>query len=200
MKNMVKLFGVIALVAVIGFTMAACGGAPPPVSGGEAIDAVGVSQVRTIQYYAGATFELILMRTKNNQSDSSAVVKKGVPSYTREKIIIPYNTPCVVVNQRTAEDGRLILSVAFEKDENLQLSFIQSSNELGYYTTFDLLFEGDSDTPVVQYGNAFYTVRSYYVIRGTYGIPVGQTSARPFLGIRETVKDKVIRTAAGRKL
>jgi hypothetical protein len=172
----------------------------PPVSGGEAIDAVGVSQVRNIQYYAGATFELILMRTKNNQLDSTAVIKKGEPSYTREKIIIPYETPCIVVKQETANDGRLILSVAFEKDENLQLSFIQSSKELGYYTTFDLLYEGESDIPVVKYGNAYYTVRSYYVVRGGYGIPIGEASARPFLGIKENVKEKVIRTATGRKL
>jgi hypothetical protein len=189
---------ILALVAA-SFGLVGCA-TPPPVSGGEAIDAVGVSQVRTIQYYSGATFELILMQAKNNQSDATAVVKKGVPTYTREKIIIPYNTPCVVVKQETEEDGRLILTVAFEKDENLLLSFIQSSNELGYYTTFDLLFEGNSDTPVVRYGNAFYTVRSYIVQRGRYGIPIGQDDSRPFLGIRETVRDKVIRTATGRKL
>jgi hypothetical protein len=201
MKMKRKSLGMLMLaLALMAASIGLIGCATPPVSGGEAIDAVGVSKVREIQFYAGATFELILMRTKNNQPDTTAVVKRGVPSYTREKIIIPYNTPCVVVRQETAEDGRLILTVAFEKDENLLLSFIQSSNELGYYTTFDLLFEGDSDVPVVQYGNAFYTVRSYNVIRGAYGIPVGEARARPFLGIRETVKDKVIRTAAGRKL
>lgn len=188
---------VLALVAA-SFGLAGC--VTPPVSGGEAIDAVGVSQVKTIQYYAGATFELILMRTKNNQPDATAVVRRGEPVYTREKIIIPYNTPCVVVKQETASDGRLILSVAFEKDESLLLSFIQSSNELGYYTTFDLMYEGDSDVPVVQYGNAFYTVRSYITVRGAYGIPIGQLGSRPFLGIKETVRNKVIRTAAGRKL
>jgi hypothetical protein len=198
MVNKKFWLGMLVIVLTFGFVLTGC--ATPPVSGGEAIDAVGVSQARTIQYYAGATFELLLMRTKNNQPDTTATVKRGVPTYTREKIIIPYNTPCVVVQEETSEDGRLILSVAFEKDENLLLSFIQSSNELGYYTTFDLLFEGGSDVPVVQYGNAFYTVRSYNVVRNTYGIAVGQASARPFLGIKENVRDKVTRTVKGRKL
>jgi hypothetical protein len=198
MVNKKFWLGMLVIVLTFGFVLAGC--ATPPVSGGEAIDAVGVSQLRTIQYYAGATFELLLMRTKNNQPDTTAAVKRGVPTYTREKILIPYNTPCVVVKEETSEDGRLILSVAFEEDENLLLSFIQSSNELGYYTTFDLLFEGGSDVPVVQYGNTFYTVRSYNVIRGDWGIAVGQASARPFLGIKENVREKVTRTAKGRKL
>jgi len=189
---------ILALVAA-SFGLAGCA-ATPPVSGGEAIDAVGVSQIRSIQYYSGATFELILMRTKSNQPDTTATIRRGVPTYTREKIIIPYDTPCVIVEHETLEDGRLILTVAFERDENLLLSFIQSSNELGFYTTFDLLYEGDSDVPVVKYGDAFYTVRSYHVVRGGYGVPIGQTSARPFLGVKETVKERVIRTVSGRKL
>jgi len=196
-KNVLVGMLILALAAT-SFGLVGC--STPPVPAGEAIDAVGISKLRTLQFYAGSTFELILMRAKNNQSDTTAVVKKGVAAYTREKIIIPYDTPCVVVKQETAQDGRLILSVAFEGDENLLLSFIQMQNELGYYTTFELLFEGDSDVPVVQYGNAFYTVRSYYVIRGMFGIQVGQASTRPFIGIREVVNDKVIRTAKGRKI
>ena len=194
-----SIFAGVLILALAAASFALAGCATHPVSAGEAIDAVGVSQLQTIQYYAGSTFELILMRTKNNQSDTTASVRRGVPIYTREKIVIPYNTPCVVVKQETAEDGRLILSVAFERDENLLLSFIQSSNELGFYTTFDLLVEGDSDTPVVRYGNDFYSVRSYYVVRGRFGIPVGQVNARPFLGIKETVRER-IRTAGGRTI
>ena len=189
----------IVALAAASFGLAGCF-STPPVPAGEAIDALGVSQLKMFQYYSGATFELILMRSKNNQSDATAAVKNGVPKYTREKIIIPYETPCVVVKQETSNDGRIILTVAFETDENLVLSFIQSSNELGYYTTFDLLYEGDSDVPVVRYGNLFYTVRSFNIIRGAYGIPVGQASARPFLGIKENVNDKVIRSAKGRKI
>ena len=199
MKRMFLVKGLIAALVLVSFGLIGC--ATPPISAGEAIDAIGVSQARTLQYYAGATFELILMRSKNNQTDSTATVRRGVPTYTREKIIIPANTPCAVVRQTTAADGRMILSVAFEADETLLLSFIQSEKELGYYTTFDLMFEGNSDdVPMVRYGNEFYTVRAYHVIRGDFGIPVGQTRARPFLGINETVRDKVIRTARGRRM
>ena len=198
MKKSVFFGMLILALAAANFTLAGC--KTPPVPAGEAIDAVGISQLRSLQFYSGSTFELILMRTKNSQTDSTASIRRGVPTYTREKIMIPYDTPCVVVNQETASDGKLILTVAFEGDEKLLLSFIQSSNELGYYTTFDLMFEGDSDVPVVKYGDAFYTVRSYYIVRGAYGIPVGQAAARPFLGIREKVNNKFIRTARGRKI
>jgi len=182
------------MVASLGLT----GCATPPVSGGEAIDAVGVSRAKEIQYYAGATFELILMRSKNNQPDTKAVVKRGIPSYTREKIIIPFNTPCVVVQQEMSDDERLILTVAFEKNETNLLKFIQSSNELGYYTTFDLIYEGDSDVPVVKYGDAYYTVRSYITVATGY-YTYSERSARPFLGIKENIKEKS-RMVTGRKL
>ncbi|MCL2440251.1 MAG: hypothetical protein FWD14_00780 [Treponema sp.] len=193
-------FIAVLILALAAASLGLVGCATPIVSAGEAIDAVGISQSGMIQYYSGATFELILMRAKNNQTDTTAVVRRGVPTYTREKIVIPANRPCVVVRQETTEDGRLILHVAFEKDENLTLSFIQSSNELSYFTTFDMLFEGDSDIPVVKYGEEYYTVRSYNVIRGAYGIAVGQAAARPYLGIRENVRVRVIRTTSGRKL
>jgi hypothetical protein len=198
MKNKSIVVGMLILALVtVSLGLIGCV-ATPPVSGGGAIDAVGVSHAQEIQYYAGATFELVLMRTKNNEPDTTAVVKKGVPSYTREKIIISYNTPCVVVRHETADDGRIILVVAFEKDETQLLRFIQSSNELGYHTTFDLLYEGDSDVPVVKYGNAYYTVRSYVNV-ATGRFQVAQVSTRPFLGIKETIKEKS-RNVTGRKL
>ena len=199
MKRTVLIGVLVLALAAAGFSLIGCA-SPPPVFGGEAIDAVGISQVEAIQFYAGATFELILMHTKNDQPAAQAEVKRGVPKYTREKIVIPYNTPCVLVKHDATEDGKLILTVAFEKDESLLLSFMQSSNELGYYTSFDLMFEGASDTPVVKYGDAFYTVRSYHVVHGADGIKTGEAGARPFLGIKEKVKDKVIRSIKGRKI
>jgi len=78
MKRSVFVGMLISALVVASFGLVGC--ATHPVSGGEAIDALGVSQVSSIQYYAGATFELILMRAKNNQSDTTAAIRRGVPT------------------------------------------------------------------------------------------------------------------------
>lgn len=193
--SMLLLSGLLAF----GLTLGGCVALPVPA--GEAIDATGIDKLKDIQFYAGATFELILMRDKNNQTDPTAKIRRGKPSYTREKIIIPLNTPCVVLRQERMDDGRLLLTVAFEKDETKVLQFIQDSTDLGYYTSFNLVYNGGSDIPVVQYGGEYYAVRSYVkVLTGNY-FQTAEVSAHPFLGIKEgTVPIKTLRTATGRKL
>jgi hypothetical protein len=163
MKRFMYFMGVLCVTLVFGLGLTGCFSPPPAVvSAGEAIDALGISRVTELQYQAGTTIILTLMRTKNSQLDGDAVIKNGRPTYTRENILIPYGTNGLVVQRRTGEDGRLSLGIAFEEDGSKLLWFTQTSTELAPYTNFRLTLDESSaeNAPIVQYGNAYYWVQS----------------------------------------
>jgi hypothetical protein len=162
MKKFMYFAGMALLTFVLGFGLTGCFSAPPPVlSAGEAIDALGASRVSELQYLAGKSIVLTLMRTKNGQLDTNAVIKNGEPAYTRENISIPFGTKGLVVQRRTLEDGRLVLGVAFEDDESKLLWFVQTTTEMAPFTHFVLLPDDASteDAPIVKYGNVYYWVQ-----------------------------------------
>jgi len=212
-KNLVFAKMLVVTLAACSFALTGC--ATPPVHSGEAIDSLGVSQLRNIQFYTGSAFQLNLMRTKSHQLDANATIKKGVPSYSRETITVKADTPVVVVRHQTAPDGRLILYVALDEDETKLLRFIQGSKELHYGTKFYLMYEAGYDTgkpgvltipndvEYVKYGNAFYSVTPIVETSNSCcwlvpSEPIA-TNAVPTLRIRENAKIEFI-NVKGRKL
>jgi hypothetical protein len=189
-----KLAGGAVALLVLGLGLIGC--ATPLRSPGEALDAVGISRAKEFQFYARSGFQLILMRSANDQTDPTAKISKGVPSYTRQTISIPARAPCVVVNEETTEEGRLVLTVAFEKDETRTLSFVQTTDDLRYFTSFALLLEGDPENPIVKYGDAYYEVSSYNLVQTGRQVTLERT--HPTLGIQEKMKNNIT-FVAGRK-
>jgi hypothetical protein len=165
MKKFTYLVGMLLLAFVFGFGLTGCFTFPVQmpsyVSAGEALDAIGSARAAELQYYAGKSIILTLMRSKNGQLDSGAVIKNGQATYTRENISIPYGTAGVLVQRRTLEDGQLVLGIAFEEDESKLLWFAQTTTELAPFTHFVLLPDGSSaeGIPIVKYGNAYYWVQ-----------------------------------------
>jgi hypothetical protein len=160
MKKSVKFFmGMLALALAFGFAAGGCASAPL-YSPGEALDAIGTNRAGELQYYAGGTIALTLMHTKNGQPDNNAVIKNGLPSYTRTGIVIPAETRGIAAQRKTAEDGRLMLGIAFEEDESRLLWFIQDGSELTPASHFILALDESSteDSPVIKYGNVYYWV------------------------------------------
>jgi hypothetical protein len=166
MKRFMYFGGMLFLAFVLGFGLTGCFSAPAPApaiySAGEALDAIGSSRVTELQYVAGKSIELVLMRTKNGQLDTNAVINKnGEVTYTRETIWIPFGTKGLVVERKTLEGGQLLLGVAFEEDVSKLLWFTQTTTELAPFTHFVLLLDETSteNAPIVKYGNSYYWVR-----------------------------------------
>jgi hypothetical protein len=187
MKRFMYFAGMLCVTFVLGSALTGCVSPPPQVvSAGEAIDALGSSRITELQYQAGKTIVLTLMRTKNNQLDGDAVIKNGQPAYTRERVLISFGTNGMVVQRRTGEDGRLTLGVAFEEDESKLLWFVQTSTELAPFTNFRLVLDEASaeGAPIVKYGSAYYWVTS---------------GSDAFLGITENFK-RHTQSPKGRKI
>lgn len=170
MKKVTGFIGMSLLTFVFVFGSTGCFTPPPIVSAGEALDAIGTSRVTELQYYTGTGIVLTLMRTKNDQLDSAAVIKKGQPTYTRETISIPFGTKGLVVQRSVREDGRLVLGVAFEEDESKLLWFVQNTTEIAPFTHFTLVVDDivpdltsarddPKGAPVIKYGDAYYWVQ-----------------------------------------
>ncbi|MDR2375352.1 MAG: hypothetical protein LBD96_02825 [Treponema sp.] len=162
MRRKTFFTGMLLLTFMIGFVLTGCFSLPVQiVSAGEALDAIGGSRAAELQYLAGNTIILTLMRSKNGQLDSNAIIKNGEPAYTRESISIPYGTKGMVVQRTILEDGRLMLGVTFEDDESKFLWFVQNTAEMGPYTHFSLSLDDASSesVPIVKYGNAYYWVQ-----------------------------------------
>lgn len=163
MKRFMYFAGMSFLAFVLGFGLTGCFSAPKPIySAGEALDAIGSSRVTELQYLAGKGIVLNLMRTKNSQLDTNAVISKsGEVTYTRESISILFGTKGLVVQRNTLEDGRLVLGVSFEEDASKLLWFVQTTTELAPFSHFVLQLDEASTekAPIVKYGNSYYWVQ-----------------------------------------
>jgi hypothetical protein len=186
MKRNVFFMGMLVVTFIAGLGLTGCFSPPPVVSPGEALDALGVNRANELQFLAGSSIGLVLMRTKNGQPDSSATIKNGEPSYTRESVWIPFQTKGIVVQRGATEDGRLTLGIAFEEDQSKLLWFAQTTSEIAPFSRYILLLDSASteNNSIVKYGNAYYWVTN---------------GAGAQLGITEKFKVKST-TVKGRKI
>jgi len=90
MKNVFKVFGIIALVAVIGFTMAACGGGggspiiptpSPPVGGGSTLKIINEHTSATI------TKVTVIYAGSNGEREPDTFTTNTAPGQTWEQFI-----------------------------------------------------------------------------------------------------------------
>jgi hypothetical protein len=186
MKRNNFFMGMFFLTFIGTLCLTGCFTPPAIVYPGEALDAIGVNRATELQFLSGSSINLVLMRTKNGQPDTTATIRNGQPSYTRQSVYIPFQTKGVVIQRSTTEDGRLMLGVAFEEDQNKLLWFIQTTSEVAPFSRYVLLLDEESteNHGIVKYGDSYYWV---------------QNGANAELGIIENFKVNS-QTVRGRKL
>jgi predicted negative regulator of RcsB-dependent stress response len=85
MKNTIKLFGIIALVAIIGFTVVSCGGGGSPTAAAKAfMAAVEKGDAKAMEKVA--TKDTVALMTMFGEKASSSVKEYGKITNTSEKI------------------------------------------------------------------------------------------------------------------
>jgi len=157
MKNNFKLFGLIALAAVIGFSIIALGCASNvPITQSIIHEVGGVENTPQFQYYVSKTITLDRVAGANEtRIEGGQLIRRS--STARDKIVIQGNLPGVVRTFASRDNpGGYQLQVAFENyDGDPVISFGQYRKGTGER---HFILYNDTKNKIIQYGDAMYAV------------------------------------------
>lgn len=113
------------------------------------------------QYYVSRNIVLTLFKMKSGVSKSS-ITKSGVARVVDDSVQVSKSTPCIVPKTVSnpyyeTEDGRLMIGVVFEDDDEKRLWFIQDTTSAQSKFHFAWVTDVDARN-VIEYGDAYYTV------------------------------------------
>lgn len=114
----------------------------------------GTDQLENFQYYISRS--IVLDRT-DNQTDAEIVKGKAniIQKIEKDKVTIKGSTPGVLLRYRTLPDGRPLLFVGFEPDDNFFLQFVKYNNDNKRDSPYSLAVSNASDE-IVAYGSDLY--------------------------------------------
>jgi len=148
--------GIIAFVAVIGFSMVFLSCASNiPITPNIISEVGGVENTPQFQYYVSKTINLERIAGANETKiEGGQLIRKS--STARDKITIPENLPGIVLTYAPREPGGYALGVSFEDVEGdpiIAFGQYRKGNEQRYFILYD-----DPKNHIIQYGDARYVV------------------------------------------